>query len=83
MYVQPVRNGCTLSGPTVRIPGKVSGMRTGEQEYVQPVCSQKFLFLELVALYLALLDDQLHTFYDKPMQTQLLLPIYFAAIAVI
>ena len=25
--------GCTLSGPTVRVPGKVSGMRTGEEEY--------------------------------------------------
>ena len=35
--------GCTLSGPTVRVPGKVSGMRTGEEEYVQPVRSQKFL----------------------------------------
>ena len=36
--------GCTLSGPTVRIPGKVSGMRTGEEEYVQPVRSQNFSF---------------------------------------
>ena len=34
--------GCTLSGPTVRVPVKVSGMRTGEEEYVQPVRSQNF-----------------------------------------
>ena len=36
--------GCTLSGPTVRVPGKVSGMRTGEEEYVKPVRSQNFWF---------------------------------------
>ena len=34
--------GCTLSGPTVRVPVKVSGMRTGEEDYVQPVRSQNF-----------------------------------------
>ena len=44
MCVQPVRNGWTLSGPTVCIPGKVSGMQTGEYEYVQPVRLQKFQF---------------------------------------
>ena len=34
--------GCTFSAPTVRVPGKLSGMRTGEEEYVQPVRSQNF-----------------------------------------
>ena len=52
--ISVLRTGCTLSGPTVRVPVKVSGMRTGGYEYVQPVRSQKFLSWELVALYLAL-----------------------------
>ena len=30
------------SVPTVCVPGKASGMRTGEEEYVQPVRSQNF-----------------------------------------
>ena len=32
--------GCTSSGPTVRVPGELPGMRTGKEEYVQPVRSQ-------------------------------------------
>ena len=42
--ISDFRTGCTSSGPTVRVPGKLSGMRTGKEEYVQPVRSQNFSF---------------------------------------
>ena len=41
-YMQPVRSkiisGCPISGPKVSISVKVSGIQTGNYEYVQPVC---------------------------------------------